>query len=112
MLDRAPGLEELAELVRSRVCQNCRMRSPGGGCETPDACKLFELFPLVVQAIIATESTRLEDYARAVQENVCSVCVEQALDGGCPLRTQGRCILDCCLAEIVEIVHKARGHKF
>jgi hypothetical protein len=100
-------LDEVAELVRSRICASCQVRVEA--CEEGPAlrCVLLDLFPLVVQAILATESDSLEDYRQAVWENVCSVCVDAALDGSCELRDQVRCALDLYLADIVEVVRQA-----
>jgi len=107
-------VDELAALVRSRICRECEVREAGEGChpEAPDRCKLFELFPLVAQAILATDSHDIQDYVRAIRENVCSVCLEQALDGSCALRGGTQCALDSYLPQIVEVIEEATGKKF
>lgn len=102
-------LDEIEALVRDRICGCCLPRADACEGQPVGRCVLFELFPLVVQAILATESRRLEDYRRAIREHVCSVCVEAALDGGCELRDQGRCALDLHLGDIVEAVRQATG---
>jgi len=104
-------LHELEALVRTRICRECDVRTAQGACALPEqeSCKLFELFPLVAQAILATDSDDIEDYIRAIRENVCSVCLEQRLDGTCALRGQARCALDSYLAEIVEVIEEATG---
>lgn len=107
------NLEELTAILRKRICPDCGERSTEGACQTEDRneCRLFELFPLVAQAILATEGDDLEAYLRAIDENVCSVCVDQSLDGTCARRGHG-CALDGRLAEIVAIIEEAAGKSF
>jgi|YNPMSStandDraft_1061717.scaffolds.fasta_scaffold00333_8 hypothetical protein len=107
-------IHELEAMVRSRICRECEVRTAEGACARPEqeSCKLFELFPLVAQAILATDSDDIQDYIRAIRENVCSVCLEQRLDGSCDLRGQARCALDSYLAEIIEVIEEATGKSF
>lgn len=109
-----PRVHELEAMVRSRICRECEVRTAQGACdlEAPDRCKLFELFPLVAQAILATDSDDIQDYVRAIRENVCSTCLEQSLDGTCALRGQTRCALDSYLIQIVEVIEEATGKRF
>ena len=107
-------LEELEALVRSRICAVCSDRTVDGICGHPDACQcsLFSLFPLVAQAIQATDSESIEPYIQAIRENVCAVCVEQRLDGSCHLRDEVRCALDAYIVPIVEVIEEATGKTF
>jgi hypothetical protein len=107
-------VDELESIVRSRICAVCSDRTAEGTCgmEDPNHCSLFQLFPLVAQAILATESENLEDYIRAIRENVCSVCIEQTLDGRCDLRDQVRCALDAYLLPVVDAIEEATGRSF
>jgi hypothetical protein len=99
--------DQVAALVRSRICAVC-VPGEGSCAEQPrGGCALFDLFPLVVQAIVASESQELADYRRAIRENVCSACVDAALDGSCEARARGRCAVDLYLAGIVEAVRQA-----
>jgi len=109
-----PRVQELEAMVRSRICRECQLRTAQGACALPDPdrCKLFELFPLVAQAILATDSDDIQDYISAIRENVCSACLEQALDGNCALRGQARCALDAYLVQIVEVIEEATGKSF
>jgi hypothetical protein len=106
-------LEELAEILRKRICPDCGCRSGEQPCgpERQNECRLFQLFPLVAQAILATEGHELEPYLRAIDENVCSVCVDQALDGTCARRAVG-CALDGRLREIVDAINQATRRSF
>lgn len=61
--------------------------------EEPADCALFRLFPLVAKAIQSTYSDDIQDYIRAIRENVCSVC-RQSSDGSCEVRQQVQCALD------------------
>lgn len=101
--------DAIKERVRARVCGACSL--PVEGCLTgaPGRCVLFDLFPLVVQSILATESRELADYQQAIRENVCGACANAALDLSCELRGQMRCALDLYLAEVVEAVREAAG---
>lgn len=109
-----PKVHELEAIVRSRVCRECEVRTAQGACalQEPDRCKLFELFPLVAQAIVATDSSDIQDYICAIRENVCSVCLDQGLDGNCALRGQRRCALDSFLVQIAEAIEEATGRSF
>jgi hypothetical protein len=103
------NMDELAEFLRRRICPDCRFKS-ANSCDLagPDPCKLFELFPLVAQAILGTESDRLEDYLQAIEEDVCAVCVNHSLDGTCPRRNRV-CALDGQLPAIVDAINEATG---
>ncbi|MGA2329202.1 MAG: hypothetical protein ABSH05_23320 [Bryobacteraceae bacterium] len=107
------NFEELADILRKRICPVCGGQNAGGTCETleQNECRLFQLFPLVAQAILATESEELEPYLRAIEENVCAVCIDQSLDGTCARRGHG-CALDGRLPEIVAAIEEAAGRSF
>jgi hypothetical protein len=109
-----PRVDELESIVRSRICAVCSQRGSQESCAPEDAggCSLFQLFPLVAQAILATDSPDLEDYLRAIRENVCAVCLEQALDGSCERRGGMRCALDSYLPQVVAIIEEASGRRF
>ena len=106
-----PRVEELEAIVRTRLCSVCTKRTGEGSCgsEDPGRCSLFELFPLVAQAIMATESDDIQPYVDAIHENVCSVCVDQRLDGTCPQREQASCALDAYLPQVIEAIEEAIG---
>ncbi len=107
-------VDELERIVRDRICAVCTDRTAERTCglEDPNQCSLFRLFPLVVQAILATDSENIEDYIQAVRENVCAVCVDQTLDGSCALRDQVQCALDAYLLPIVDAIEEATGRSF
>ncbi len=106
-----PTLEELEAVVRSRICSLCAKRTLEGLCgdAEPERCSLFSLFPLVAQAILATDSDDLQPYVDAIHEHVCSVCIDQRLDGTCPQRDQKTCALDSCMPQVVEAMEEALG---
>ncbi len=106
-----PSIEELEAVVRTRLCGICDKRTIEGICgvEEPQRCSLFGLFPLVAQAILATESEAIGPYLDAIHENVCSVCIDQRLDGTCPQREEATCALDAYLPQVVEAIERAIG---
>ena len=101
------GYGEVEDLVRARVCGVCVLREEICQAQAPGRCLLFELFPLVVQAILATEGGDLAGYQRSIRENVCPVCTEAALDLSCELRERLRCALDRYLGEVAEVIRQA-----
>jgi hypothetical protein len=111
-LKMRPRVDELEAIVRRRICAICEFRKVEEACshEEPGRCSLFELFPLVAQAIAATDSDNIEDYRNAIRENVCSVCIDQTLDGSCERREKA-CALDGYLEQIVEAVEEATGRR-
>jgi hypothetical protein len=106
-------LEEIQAIVRNRICSLCSTRTVEGACgaEEPEHCPLQSLFPLVAQAVMATESDQLEPYIDAIHEHVCSVCIDQRLDGSCPQREVHSCALDAHMPEVVEAIEEALGRR-
>ncbi len=107
------SFEDMEAIVRNRVCAVCAEKTTDSICglEDPNHCSLFRLFPLVVEAILATDSDRIEPYVDAIHEHVCSVCVDQQLDGNCVRRGEA-CTLDAYLPSIVDAIEEALGRKF
>jgi hypothetical protein len=107
-------VDELEAIVRKKICAVCDVRTVEEACGRPETegCSLFQLFPYVAQAIMATESDRIEPYIEAIRENVCSVCIDQRLDGSCPKRDDRVCALDMYLVPIVEAIEEATGKSF
>jgi hypothetical protein len=106
-----PTLEQFEAAVRSQICSICAKRTAEGLCgdQEPERCSLFALFPLVAQAILATDSDDLQPYIDAIHEHVCSVCIDQRLDGTCPQRDQRQCALDACMPQVVQAMEEALG---
>lgn len=109
-----PRVDELEAIVRKKICAACDARTVEGACGRPDGsgCSLFQLFPYVAQAIIATDSDRIEPYIEAIRENVCSVCMDQRLDGSCARREDRSCALDLYMEQVVEAIEEATGKTF
>lgn len=105
------SMDELEAILRARICALCNERTAQGACgrDEADHCSLFELFPLVAQAILATGGDDIEEYIAAIRENVCPVCIEQRLDGTCPQRETMSCALDAYLGPIIESIEEAAG---
>ncbi len=108
------SLEELEEIVRSRVCPVCTDGTVSGECglNDPDDCSLFRLFPRVAQAIQSTKSERIEDYIEAIRRDVCAVCRNEESDGSCEPRREVRCALDGYMLMVVDAIEEATGSKF
>lgn len=106
-----PTLDQLEAAVRNRICSICTERTVEGLCGQgePERCSLFALFPQVAQAILATKADDLQPYIDAIHEHVCSVCVDQRLDGTCPQRDQRQCALDTLMPQVVEAMEEALG---
>ncbi len=106
-----PRIEELEAIVRRKICAVCTERTVESVCslEDPNHCSLFRLFPLVAEAILATQSDSVEPYLAAIREHVCSVCIDQRLDGTCPQREQVTCALDAYAVPIVDAIEEATG---
>ena len=105
------SLASLEELLRRRICSVCVDRNTDGTCSLSQQqeCGLFGHFPKIVRAISRVQSDRIDDYIRAIREDVCSECVKQRLDGSCELRTEVRCVLDRYLLLIVGAIEETRG---
>ncbi len=104
-------MEDLQATVRARICALCSTRTAEGACgaEQPESCSLQTLFPLIAEAVMATQSDNLQSYVDAIHENVCSVCIDQRLDGSCPQREEKCCALDAYMPQIVEAIEEAIG---
>lgn len=104
-------LEELETIVRTRICSICDMRTVEGACGSsePGHCSLLALFPLVAEAVMATDSENLQAYVDAIHENVCSVCIDQRLDGSCPQREARSCALDAHMPQIIDAIEEVLG---
>ncbi len=107
------SMSELEAIVRNRICAACTGRTVEGlcGADDPKSCTVFRLFPLVAEAILATESEELEPYLQAIEENVCSVCIDQTMDGTCS-RRGGDCTLSRHLPQVIEAIEEATGRSF
>ena len=110
----ARTLEELEAIVRERLCHVCSDRTIDGACglEDPTSCALFRLFPQVARAVQSTDSDDIRDYIRAIREQVCSVCREQAPDGECESRKQVQCALDAYLLLVIDAIEESTGKTF
>jgi hypothetical protein len=40
---------------------------------------------------------------------VCTVCIDQRLDGTCPEREQARCLLEAYMPQVIEAIQAALG---
>ena len=107
-------LGEIETIVRERICGVCTDRTFDGACglEDPNTCALFRLFPQVALAVQSTDSNDIRDYIRAIREQVCSVCDEQASNGECESRKAVNCALDAYLLLVIDAIDEATGKVF
>jgi hypothetical protein len=107
-------LDELETIIRQRICSICDTRTVEGACGARERenCSLLTLFPLVAEAVMATDSNDPRAYVEAIHENVCSVCMDQRLDGSCPQRVSLSCALDAHMPEIIDAIEAALGRPF
>jgi hypothetical protein len=108
------SLAELETIVRNRICGVCSERNANGTCGLPDpaGCALFQLFPQVAQAILATDSPDIRNYIEAIRRGVCSVCAAQDSGGNCEVRREVRCALDSYLLLVVDTIEEATRKVF
>jgi len=108
------SLEDLEKILRTQVCSVCTDRLEDGNCglEDPGDCALFRMLPQTARAIQATDSDDIQDYVRAIRENVCLICRDALPDGSCETREQVRCALDAYLVLVVGALEEATGKTF
>ena len=101
-----PGVRDA---LRCRVCGSCINCDVDGTSNVDswhDCAPLFDRLPEVVETISRVHSAEIDEYATALQENICAQCFHQHLDGSCKLRTESRCALFHHLAPIIAIIER------
>ncbi|MBM4170322.1 MAG: hypothetical protein FJ214_00445 [Ignavibacteria bacterium] len=53
----------------------------------------------------------MNNYLKAVKENVCSICVDSNDKGICTLNSNESCAVEIYLPQIVELIHKNENEK-
>ncbi len=107
-------MEEYCKAIKERVGAACLDRKDDGTCDPPEGrtCALDLHIPLIVGAVRALESDRIDDYARSVVERVCSQCANQDETGRCHSRDHWECCLDNFLYLVVDAVDEVdRRHE-
>jgi hypothetical protein len=106
---RAERYEAFRDAILQRVCRVCLDQRDDGSCGlTGRECAIEGHLPALVEALVAVESDRLEDYEAAVRGQVCTTCDVPDATGRCALREHGDCALSAYLALVVDAVEEAQ----
>ncbi len=94
------------DALRKRVCAVCLDSRDDGSCGLASGrvCALEEHLPRVVDVLIRIKSGRMDEYAAALEAEVCSRCSQQDDHGACRLRTRGECALAVYLPIILDVI--------
>ena len=95
------------DAIRRRVCSPCLDGRGDGACGLSGrTCALDEHLPRIVEAILAVDSTRMDDFIAAIEAEICSGCGSRGPGGACRLRDQGECALATYLPLVVGAVEE------
>jgi hypothetical protein len=96
--------------IRSRVCSVCLDQKDDGSCGLQRrACALEVHLPAMVNAVLAVQSDRMEDYETAMRALVCVPCGLEDGAGRCQLRDLAECALSTYLYLVVDAVADVRA---
>jgi hypothetical protein len=97
------------DAIRRRVCSPCLDGRGDGTCGLSGrACALDVHLPRVVEAILAVDSHRMDDFIAAIEAEICADCESPGSGGTCRLREQGDCALSTYLPLVVDAVGEVR----
>jgi hypothetical protein len=98
------------DALRRHVCTVCLDAGSDGNCGlTGRVCGLEAHFPRIIDAIENIDSSRMDDYVAAIEEQVCKRCPEQDPEGVCARRSHGECALYSYLSLVVDAIEEVRG---
>lgn len=101
--------EKYLEAIRRQVCGRCLDARDDGSCGLGGRqCAIEAHLPALLEAILAIESTRMDDYVTAIEAQVCRSCDAQDTRGLCGLREEGLCALYTYLPLVVDAVRDLR----
>jgi hypothetical protein len=104
--------QEYMDAIRQRVCAVCLDSRDDKSCGlTGRTCAVEGHLPDLVRALSSVESSRMEDYAAAIREQVCSACQHQDVNGRCELRDGGDCALDAYLSLVLDAVEEVNSRR-
>ena len=99
-----------ASALRARACAACLDAADDGSCGLRGRpCALAAQLPLIVKAIVSVQSTRMDEYVQAIEDQVCRRCHEQDEAGRCRLRDRGECALYSYLPLVVDAIDEVMG---
>ena len=91
--------------IRRHVCGVCLDARDDGSCGLSGrVCAIEAHLPRLVDAILATNSRRMDEYYDAIQAQVCSGCQYQEEEGRCVLSARGDCALETYLPLVVDAI--------
>lgn len=95
--------------IRNNVCSICVDSNDKGRCTLTEQeiCALDKYLPDIVEIVHSIDSENINDYVKALRENICSECRTQDDSGYCYLREDVNCSLDRYFPLIVETIQKA-----
>ena len=95
------------DAIRRRVCSPCLDGRGDGTCGLSGrTCALDVHLPRIVEAILAVDSTRMDDFIAAIEAEICAGCESRGSGGACRLRDQGDCALATYLPLVVDAVEE------
>ncbi len=99
------------EAIRRRVCAVCLDQRDDGACQLEHSrvCAIDGHLAGLVEAIVAIDSSRMDDYEQAIRAQVCGPCHNQDSDGHCRYREGAECALWTYLPLVVDAVEEVRG---
>jgi hypothetical protein len=110
MTERGEQYEAYFQAIQNKVCSLCLDQRNDGACGlTERVCAIERHLPSLVDAIMAVQSSRMDDYVAAITAHVCTHCADQDAEGHCALRDQADCALSSYLSLVVDAVEDVRG---
>ena len=98
------------DAIQRRVCRVCLDQADDGSCGlTRRTCAVEKHRPALVDALVAVQSDRMDEYVAAIEAQVCSQCSEHDPGGACRLRDRGECSLYSFLPLVVEAVEEVHA---
>ncbi len=99
------------DAIQRRVCGVCLDQKDDGSCRLAGrrTCAIEMHLPRIVQAVMAVDSVRMDEYIDAIRQQICSDCNEQSGDGRCQRRDSGECGLWTYLPLLVDAIEEVRG---
>jgi hypothetical protein len=99
------------DAIQRRVCSSCLDQRDDGSCQLGGkrVCAIELHLPRIVQAVMAVESSRMDEYVDAIKAQICSSCPQEDAEGHCDLRAGGDCALWTYLPLLVDAIEEVRG---
>jgi hypothetical protein len=106
-------LEKYRKAVYGKVCSHCIDLGESGKCtlEGDLKCGVELYLEKIIDVVKSVKSDKLDDYVKALREQVCSHCKDQSPDGTCQLREDVDCGLDRYFVLVVEAVEEVLNEK-